>query len=187
MHPEVLYLKDNKFYRMLRSEDGNIVVDKDGKEVIADSPDMFKIRVESREDAKLKGIPLDKAVIKKIVVEHLDVMSSDDFLAELKKIVCSISRIDYKTLIETRGRKNRELVEARNMIMVPYFCVYERSLEFPVTLDQAGMLFGKDHATVINSIKTVNQLLETDRYFKSKYLPVWDLVKRNAKSTRLII
>jgi len=59
--------------------------------------------------------------------------------------------------------RKREVVEARQVLMVYRHETLKQSQA------AAAAPYGKDHATVIHSQKTVKNLLQTDRCFKEKH------------------
>ena len=64
--------------------------------------------------------------------------------------------------IVSRSRK-RNLVDARHLanFFIRRECIY-------MSLSSIGKLMGRDHATVIHSVKTYNQLITCDSAFKEK-------------------
>jgi len=66
------------------------------------------------------------------------------------------------SLLPVKTRK-REVVEARQVLMVYRHEILKQSQA------AAAAPYGKDHATVIHSQKTVKNLLETNTIFKDKY------------------
>jgi hypothetical protein len=80
---------------------------------------------------------------------------------ELTKIVADIFGVEYLRLFE-KGRK-RNLVEARQVI---FYIAYKK---IPgLSLNQIGLNFQKDHATVLYGIRMVQNLCDTDKDFKEK-------------------
>lgn len=79
----------------------------------------------------------------------------------IEAIVASIWRIDVNLL--SKKTRKREVVEARQVLMK------YRNENLKMSLAQASKPYGKDHATAIHAIKTVNNLLETDSNFRVKY------------------
>lgn len=59
-------------------------------------------------------------------------------------------------------KRDRAIVEARQVAM------YLRVKTQYMTLGQAAKRYNRDHATAIHAIKTVNDLMSTDRYFQIK-------------------
>lgn len=83
---------------------------------------------------------------------------------ELEKVAVYIG-IPSK-VINAKSRK-RELVESRQVAM------YLSRRNTKESLNKIGAAIGgKDHATVIHACKTVEILLETDRQFREKWLPL---------------
>jgi len=74
------------------------------------------------------------------------------------KIVFDYFGIPYE-IRDTKSRK-REIVQARQLAM------YHLRKQTKLSLSQIGKMFGKGHCDVIHSIKTVNNLSETDRCYR---------------------
>ena len=82
-------------------------------------------------------------------------------MLELTKIVADIFNVDYTKLFE-KGRK-RKLVEVRQVV---FYIAYKK---IPgLSLNQIGMTFNKNHATVLYGIRMVQDLCDTDKAFKEK-------------------
>ena len=64
--------------------------------------------------------------------------------------------------IEEKTRK-RPVVEGRQIAM------YLIRKETTLTLEAIGDIFGKDHATVVHAINTVNNAIEVDKSYRDKY------------------
>jgi hypothetical protein len=84
--------------------------------------------------------------------------------------------------VKEKTRK-REICTARQIIM--YFCkMYKVG-----SLEKIGGYLGKDHATVLNSCKTINNLLDTDKSFRDKIAYYDSLISRfssmNLKASHL--
>lgn len=60
-------------------------------------------------------------------------------------------------------KKNRDVVDARNIVM--WYAVVRRGYTF----NAAGKIFNRDHVTAINGVRTVNNLIETDRNFRERF------------------
>ena len=59
--------------------------------------------------------------------------------------------------------RKRNIVKARQM------CAKILTDNTPLTYNQIGNYFNKDHSTIIHSKKTINDLIETDRKIRSEY------------------
>lgn len=82
------------------------------------------------------------------------------------EFVCERSLVSYEDL-QSKTRK-REIVEARQIChwMIKNKVCYNR-----LSLDAIGkMIGGRDHATVMHSVKLVNNLIETDRVFRERLM-----------------
>lgn len=78
-----------------------------------------------------------------------------------------ISFLDSKT-------RRREIVKAKQISQ--YFTKKKTKL----SLDMIGQLIGnKDHATVLHSIKTVNNLMDTDKIYKSEIEEIERMLNKN--------
>ncbi len=86
----------------------------------------------------------------------------------IRDIVCQYYDIDPATILTTKSRK-RELVFARQLIM--YFMrKYTKMSLKSIGSEFAGTSNGKkkDHTTVIHSIRTVNNLMDTDEGIRTQ-------------------
>jgi chromosomal replication initiator protein len=103
-------------------------------------------------------IDLAKQMIDKFVVNT----SREINIESIQKVVCDYFNINIETL-NSKTRK-REIVQARQLVM--YFAKeYTKS-----SLAMIGMHCGnKDHATVLHAVRTINNLLETDKQFRGYF------------------
>lgn len=78
--------------------------------------------------------------------------------------VCRYLDVPFE-LMQTDSRK-REAVEARQ---IAHYISCQRKNKSHKSLRDIGATIGnKDHATVMHSVKTVNNLMDTDKKFKTK-------------------
>ena len=96
---------------------------------------------------------LKKAIIVKSIPEQ----------DEIFNMVCNIAGLDPKVVRKNNRSRIRELVYARQISLTLM------AYTLPLSLSTIARYFNKDHATVIHSIKTVKNLLETDK----RYLDKW--------------
>ena len=104
-----------------------------------------------------KDITIDLA---KQMIDRFVVNTSREINIEfIQKIVCDYFNINLD-ILNSKTRK-REIVQARQLVM--YFAKeYTKS-----SLAMIGMHCGnKDHATVLHAVRTINNLLETDKQFR---------------------
>ena len=91
------------------------------------------------------------------VVEH-------NIVGDLFVILSNVSQCCMVTLDQLRSKKRqREIVEARQI----YCKLAKKRTKY--TLEQIGSAINKDHATVLHSVRTCNNLIETNINFKNKY------------------
>ncbi len=79
----------------------------------------------------------------------------------IQKVVCDYFNL-APDLLQSKTRK-REIVQARQIAM--YF---SKSLTKSSLASIGALIGGKDHATVLHACKTVNNLMDTDKRFKSQ-------------------
>lgn len=79
----------------------------------------------------------------------------------IQKIVCEYFGLPSDVL-QTKTRK-REIVQARQIAMF-----FSKSLTKSSLSTIGSIIGGKDHATVLHACKTVNNLMDTDKRFKSQ-------------------
>ena len=81
---------------------------------------------------------------------------------QIKQIVCIGEGIPLDSMALSSKSRKRELVFARQVII---FFMKELTKE---SLAKIGSYLGKDHATVIHSCRTINDLVETDKSIRMK-------------------
>jgi chromosomal replication initiator protein len=125
---------------------------------------LISIIAQSSLNKKPITIELAKQMIDKFVKNTVHEISID----YIQKIVCDYFELPLE-MLKSKTRK-REVVQARQLAM--YF-----SKQFTKSsLSNIGLhCGGKDHATVLHACRTVNNLMDTDKKFKSQVL---DLQKR---------
>ena len=77
-------------------------------------------------------------------------------IEKLKQIVCYNKEVDPDMLL-LKTRK-REIVESRQLVAYFLYKKFEKR-----SLHKRGLELGKDHATIIHSIQTVERLKEVDK------------------------
>jgi chromosomal replication initiator protein len=119
-----------------------------------------------------KSVTLDlaKQMIDKFVKNTRHEISID----YIQKMVCDYFSLPIE-LLKSKTRK-REVVQARQIAM--YFA---KSLT-KSSLSSIGLhCGGKDHATVLHACRTVNNLMETDKKFKSYITEISKKISINGK------
>jgi chromosomal replication initiation ATPase DnaA len=84
----------------------------------------------------------------------------DSFVQRLREMIQKETSIDMLSKTRYRGRK---YVEARQLFTT--FMVRHTKR----TLQDIGDMVGRDHATVLHSVKVINNMCDTDSKFKAMY------------------
>ena len=92
------------------------------------------------------------------LIKHTKKELSIDYI---QKVVCNYYEIPVESL-KSKSRK-REIVQARQIAM--YF---SKNLTKASLATIGAHIGGKDHATVLHAYKTVLNLMETDKHFRSQ-------------------
>lgn len=117
---------------------------------------LISILAQASLNKKVITLDLAKQMIDKFVKSTTREISID----YIQKIVCDYFDISLE-MINSKTRK-REIVQARQLAM------YFSKKHTKNSLASIGIACGnKDHATVLHACRTVNNLLETDRQFKT--------------------
>ncbi len=118
---------------------------------------LISLLAQSTLNRKQITIELASEVIDKLVKNTKREVSVD----YIQKVVCEYFGLPGDVL-HTKTRK-REIVQARQIAM--YF---SKSMTKSSLSTIGSLIGGKDHATVLHACKTVNNLIETDKRFKSQ-------------------
>jgi len=106
-----------------------------------------------------KEITLELA---KMMIDRLVKNSKKEISVDyIQKVVCDYFNLS-PDLLQSKTRK-REIVQARQIAM--YF---SKTLTKSSLASIGAMIGGKDHATVLHACKTVNNLMDTDKRFKTQ-------------------
>jgi chromosomal replication initiator protein len=106
-----------------------------------------------------KEITLDLA--KEMIDKLIKNTSREISVDYIQKVVCSYFNVPIEA-VQTDTRK-REIVQARQVAM--YFA---KSLTKSSLATIGSQIGGKDHATVLHACKTVNNLIDTDKNFRTQ-------------------
>lgn len=106
-----------------------------------------------------KDITMDlaKEMIDKLIKNSKREISID----YIQKVVCNFFDIPVQMLLS--NTRKREIVQARQVAMY-----YSKTLTKSSLASIGAQIGGKDHATVLHACKTVNNLLDTDKQFKTQ-------------------
>lgn len=120
----------------------------------------------------------DKEMILNIATEQFDeltLLRNEPILTKEKKMsqifekVCRVYDQDPKYILANNKNRHRDFVELRQVSM---YC-FKRKLKYSLLV--YGDFFQKDHATVLHSVKQVNNLLQTDQEFRERTAEIFEL------------
>jgi chromosomal replication initiator protein len=118
---------------------------------------LISLLAQSTLNKKEITLNLAKEMIDKLIKNTKREVSID----YIQKVVCNYFDVPVDSL-QSKTRK-REIVQARQVAM--YFSKNLTKSSLATIGSQIG---GKDHATVLHACKTVNNLVETDKQFKTQ-------------------
>ena len=147
----------------------------------------FRIIVQDDMEVIKNNIPIDLAVVitKKTEIREPVKVNPEMFLEKLKDKLYPPLGVTHEQMVKSQKHRKRTYVLVRQIIMASYYCAFENHpiKEFRISMAESGGIYGKDHATVSHAIKTVNNLLDTNKHFYSDYKDIWGDVKLiNSKS-----
>ena len=129
---------------------------------------LVSLLAQSSLNRKEVTLELAKQILKNFVKNS----SREISIEFIQKLVCDYFTIPVD-LVKSKTRK-REIVQARQISMY-----YAKDLT-KASLKTIGMHFGgRDHSTVIHACQTVNDLMETDKKFKSDIEEIGKRIKIN--------
>ncbi|MFC2104396.1 chromosomal replication initiator protein DnaA [Bacteroidota bacterium] len=118
---------------------------------------LISLLAQSTLNKKEITLELAKQMIDRLVKNSKKEISVD----YIQKVVCDYFSLSAD-LLQSKTRK-REIVQARQIAM--YF---SKALTKSSLASIGALIGGKDHATVLHACKTVNNLMDTDKRFKSQ-------------------
>ncbi len=118
---------------------------------------LISLLAQSTLNKKEITLELAKQMIDRLVKNSKKEISVD----YIQKVVCDYFSLS-PDLLQSKTRK-REIVQARQIAM--YF---SKTMTKSSLASIGAMIGGKDHATVLHACKTVNNLMDTDKRFKSQ-------------------
>lgn len=151
----------------------------------------FRICVDNETQIELLDIPYQMAaivILKNAEKKESSIISPSVFLSRIMNIVYELvpGGTTHDFMYKNRKKRNRELVEARQVIMACYYEAFDKHKKYPISLAMVGSVFAKDHATVLHAIKTVNNLKDTESSYVEKYSNAWKLVESVRNQNRLL-
>lgn len=119
----------------------------------------------------LTNAPIDLKLAEKVVKKLVSITPVSISMDRIKDVVCEHFSLELESIL-TKSRK-REVVQARQIAM------YLSKQYTKNSLSSIGHAIGnRDHATVLHACKTVNDLMSTDKNFKSNVLEIESKLKK---------
>ena len=126
--------------------------------------------------ASLNRREIDVDLAREVIKNFVSEINKEITVENIQKLVADHLKVPVETLFG-KTRK-RSIVIARQLSMYLAKTMTDKSLK------NIGEVFGgRDHSTVIYSIKTVQDLMETDTYFKETVLELEKKIKNSLRET----
>ena len=160
---------DSKIYR-----DGleipEEVVDFIAEHVIDNVRDLEGVLVSLLAHSTLADMPIDVALAEKVISRIVNITRKVNTVEKIRDIVCEYFSLSVDA-ISTKSRK-REVVQARQIAM------YLSKQLTKSSLSSIGNTIGqRDHATVLHACKIVNDLMDSDKNFRSSVREIEEKLK----------
>lgn len=147
------------------------VVDFIAENVTENIRDLEGVIVSLLAHSMLTNAPIDLKLAEKVVKKLVTITPVSISLDKIKDAVCEHFNLELESIL-TQSRK-REVVQARQIAM------YLSKQFTKHSLSSIGHAIGnRDHATVLHACKTVNDLMATDKSFKSNVQEIEALLKK---------
>ncbi len=147
------------------------VVDFIAENVTENIRDLEGVIVSLLAHSMLTNAPIDIKLAEKVVKKLVSITPVSISMERIKDVVCEHFNLELESIL-TKSRK-REVVQARQIAM------YLSKQYTKNSLSSIGHAIGnRDHATVLHACKTVNDLMSTDKNFKSSVLEIESKLKK---------
>ena len=117
-------------------------------------------------------------------MKKVNTITPSVFLHKAFKTIYDKFGIPKDEMIKNRKNRQAKYREPRQVITASYYCAYYGSKN-NMSLADAASIFEQDHATLLNSIKIVNNELDTNVVFREKYEDIFSMVKQLNPKSRL--
>lgn len=97
---------------------------------------------------------------------------------QIFEMICNVSGKTEEEIRDNSQKRDRETLIPRQVHESILHATFKRSL------GDAGKVYGKNHSTILHSIKTINNLLDTDVDFREKYGYIFLLCNKINPDTR---
>lgn len=103
------------------------------------------------------------------------IKSTEEIEKVIVKKLCECAKISHDVLFAVNKTRHHSQLYPRQILMAT------RNLLMGHTQANAASIFDLEHATTINSIKQVRNLIETDKEYVEKFKPVFDVIVKEFK------
>ncbi|MCF8299358.1 MAG: hypothetical protein K9J13_17550 [Saprospiraceae bacterium] len=133
--------------------------------------DIIKIKEQfssnGKSDEMFKTVETCKNRAEKIINKIYETFGYAEF-EPLFQLICRVSGVTKDAMLKQKKNREDEFLIPRQIHLSLLHTTHK------LTLAEAGKLFyDKDHVTVMNAIKSVNNFLDTDPDYREKYRPVF--------------
>jgi len=104
----------------------------------------------------------------------------DDYFYKVQELVCDCENVPAIDIASKSQKAERVLARQLVMYFMHSLVSNQRSLAF------IGSYYGKDHATVIHSLKVIANLRDTDKEFRNKLTAYTNQVERIRLNTNYL-
>lgn len=135
----------------------------------------YKIIVKDEAEALKMNVPIFLCVNENLI--ELDNISVDTVFEQVKKMVLEIDGMTEDDFFSNLKNRLKIYREPRQVMQTAIYVAAKNKWPDHVSFEIVGKIFGKNHATIINSLKTVKDLHQTDKFFREKYFSVFEYVR----------
>jgi len=147
------------------------VVDFIAEHVVDNVRDLEGVLVSLLAHSTLADMPIDVTLAEKVISRIVNITRKVNTVEKIRDIVCEYFSLSVDA-ISTKSRK-REVVQARQIAM------YLSKQLTKSSLSSIGNSIGqRDHATVLHACKIVNDLMDSDKNFRSSVREIEEKLKR---------
>ncbi|ADQ78163.1 chromosomal replication initiator protein DnaA [Paludibacter propionicigenes WB4] len=147
------------------------VVDFIAEHVVDNVRDLEGVLVSLLAHSTLANMPIDVALAEKVISRIVNITRKVNTVEKIRDVVCEYFSLSIDA-ISTKSRK-REVVQARQIAM------YLSKQLTKSSLSSIGNTIGqRDHATVLHACKIVNDLMDSDKNFRSSVREIEEKLKQ---------
>jgi len=147
------------------------VIDFIAQHVVDNVRDLEGVLVSLLAHSTLTNMPIDVVLAEKVISRIVNITTKANTVEKIRDVVCEYFSLSIDA-ISTKSRK-REVVQARQIAM------YLSKQLTKSSLSSIGNTIGqRDHATVLHACKIVNDLMDSDKNFRSSVREIEEKLKK---------